>query len=173
MPPARGQRRPCGWRTGHRDATVDGEGPSATERLSRWRSWSGRDRIVPRAQQLTRRSRLLYRIDHYRSLPVAALVVVGALTCPVIVGAALRFPPRWLSGLEVGTSVVTLMMIIVIQHTQDREQAATQRKLDELLCALPGAEAGRTKLEEAPADGMRDVEKEQRESKGMATNEYT
>ena len=61
-------------------------------------------------------------------------------------------------GFAVGTSAVTLMMVFVIQHTQGREQAATQRKLDELLRALPEAESGLMMLEEAPEEELRDVE---------------
>ena len=58
---------------------------------------------------------------------------------------------------ETGTSAITLVMLFVIQHTQSREQAATQRKLDELLRALPGAETGLMLLEEASDDAMSDV----------------
>jgi len=53
----------------------------------------------------------------------------------------------------------------VIQHTQSREQAATQRKLDELLRALPGAESGLIMLEEASEEAMNEVEEEQRDFK--------
>jgi len=41
-------------------------------------------------------------------------------------------------------------MMIVIQHTQARAQAATQRKLDEILLASPEADNTRITLEEAP-----------------------
>ena len=35
---------------------------------------------------------------------------------------------------------MTTIMVFTIQHTQSREQAATQLKLDELIRALPGAD---------------------------------
>jgi low affinity Fe/Cu permease len=138
---------------------------------SRWRTWSQRDRIVPRTQQLSSSSRLLYRIDHYSSLPAAALVVAGVLIGAVVVGAALQFSSGWLTAFETGTALVTLLMVFVIQHTQSREQAATQRKLDELLRALPDAESGLMLLEEASEDVMRDVEMDQRESKQSAAED--
>ncbi len=56
-------------------------------------------------------------------------------------------------------------MVFVIQHTQSREQAATQRKLDELLRALPGAESGLIMLEEASEETMEEVEEGQRDLK--------
>jgi low affinity Fe/Cu permease len=140
-------------------------------RQSRWRTWSQRDRIVPRTQQLSSSSRLLYRIDHYSSLPAAALAVAGVLLGAVVVGVVLQFSSGWLTAFETGTALVTLLMVFVIQHTQSREQAATQRKLDELLRALPDAESGLMLLEEASEDVMRDVEMDQRESKQSAAEE--
>jgi low affinity Fe/Cu permease len=59
-------------------------------------------------------------------------------------------------------SSVTLLMVFTIQHTQGREQAATQRKLDELLRATPGAAEALMMLEEAPREFMLEVEDKQR-----------
>jgi low affinity Fe/Cu permease len=143
----------------------------AGPRFTRWRSWSQRDRIVPKTQQLPSSSRRLYLIDHYSSLPMITPIVGLLLTCAIVLGGVLGFPPGWIAAFEVGTSFVTLMMVLVIQHTQSREQAATQRKLDELLRALPQAESRLMMLEEAPDDIMRSVERDQRESKETATND--
>ena len=145
-------------------------GSPMDERTSRWRSWAQKDRIIPRTQQRSRSSRWLYRIDHYSSLPWAALVVAALLIGAIAVGAGVGFSSGWLIGFETGTSSITLLMLFVIQHTQSREQAATQRKLDELLRATPEAESGLMMLEEASDDEMRDVESELRGSKesGMA-----
>jgi len=143
-------------------------GEGSRQRTSRWRAWAQRDRIVPKTQQLTPGSRWLYRIDHYTSLPAATIAVVSAMISAVVVGAFVGFSTGWLIGFETGTSAITLMMLFVIQHTQGREQAATQRKLDELLRALPEAESGLMMLEEAPDDVMRDVEIDQRESRENA-----
>ena len=63
----------------------------------------------------------------------------------------------------VTVAALTLMMVFTIQHTQRREQAATQRKLDELLRAVPGAAASLMMLEEAPKETILEVEDGQRE----------
>jgi len=85
-------------------------------------------------------SRILYRIEHYGSLPVVALGVGVTLAGLIVTGAFLGFPSGWVVAFEVSVSVVTLLMVFGIQHTQGREQAATQRKLDELLstCFITG-----------------------------------
>lgn len=48
-------------------------------------------------------------------------------------------------------------MVFVIQHTQAREQLVTQRKLDELLAAVPRADNSVIGLEEASDDELEAV----------------
>jgi low affinity Fe/Cu permease len=115
-----------------------------------------------RTAQLPVASRFLYRIDHHSSRPSASLVVVGLLLCLLAVGVALGFPSGWVIGSEVGMSATTLVMVFAIQHTQAREQAASQRKLDELLRAIPGAQERFMMLEEAPDAVLQDVVEDQR-----------
>jgi low affinity Fe/Cu permease len=102
----------------------------------------------------------LYRIEHYSSLPAVALAITAAVACFVAAVAVLGFPTHWVAVFE--ASAVTLVMVFAIQHTQGREQAATQRKLDELIRALPGANESLMMLEEAPREVMLGVEEEQR-----------
>ncbi len=119
--------------------------------------------LARRTAQLPTTSRWLYRIDHHSSRPSASVVVVGILLCLLIAGAVLGFPSGWVIGSEVGMSATTLVMVFAIQHTQGREQAASQRKLDELLRAMPGAQERLMMLEEAPDAVLQDVVEDQRD----------
>ena len=74
-----------------------------------------------------------------------------------------RFPSNWVAAFEISVSSVTLVMVFAIQHTQGRERAAAQGKLDELLRAIPGADESLMMLEEAPRQVMLEVEGEQRD----------
>lgn len=123
---------------------------------------SRRRRLTHRTRQLPATSRALYRIEHYSSLARVAFAVPVLLIILVIFGAAIGFPSRWVAAFEVSTSAFTLVMVFVIQHTQGREQAATQRKLDELLRAIPGAAESLMMLEEAPEKFILEVEEDQR-----------
>ncbi len=127
--------------------------------------WRRRDRVVARVEQRTLGSRWLYRVDHYSSLPFVALGVGGVLIASFVVGLVIGFPNGWIVAFESGTSAVTLAMVFVIQHTQSREQAATQRKLDELLRALPEARTELIMLEEASEETMKIVEEGHRDLK--------
>ncbi len=125
-------------------------------------------RIVHRTAQLGVTGRILYRIEHYSSRPFIAMAVTGLVVVAVAVGAAFGFPARFVVIFEMGVSAVTLVMVFAIQHTQGREQAATQRKLDELIRALPGADEGLMMLEEASSEALLEIEEGQREIRAAA-----
>jgi len=126
------------------------------------------NRISHRTAQLRVTSRVLYRIEHYTSLPVIAITIIVAMVGLIAAGGAIGFPSGWVAGFEVSASTVTIVMLFAIQHTQGREQAAVQRKLDGILHAIPGADESLMMLEEAPPKVMHDVEEEQRDVRSMS-----
>jgi low affinity Fe/Cu permease len=73
------------------------------------------------------------------------------------VSIAAGFPARWETVFETVTSALTLAMVFVIQHTQARHQRATQRKLDEILLAIPGTDNSLLTLEHASDDELHAV----------------
>jgi len=83
------------------------------------------------------------------------VTVVGLDLLWVVFSARFEFPTRLESVFQTMVAAVTLAMVFVIQHTQAREQAATQRKLDEILRSLPGADKSMITLETAPDDELR------------------
>ncbi len=122
-----------------------------------------RRRISHRTSQLPVWSRILYNIEHYTVLPAVALVVTATVISLVVAISVLDFPKNWVAAFELSTSSATLIMVFAIQHTQGREQAATQRKLDELIRAFPGANDFLMMLEEPPREFMLDIEEGQRD----------
>ena len=70
-------------------------------------------------------------------------------------------------------AALTLAMVFVIQHTQARQQAATQRKLDEILQALPGADNALLALEHASDDELRAAGESHREIRQAALDEQS
>lgn len=94
-------------------------------------------------------SRLLHGIDRVASRSTVAVVVVTADAVWVAASLALNFPTRLETIFQTIVAALTLAMVFVIQHTQGREQVATQRKLDEILRALPQADNTLIAFEEA------------------------
>jgi low affinity Fe/Cu permease len=83
------------------------------------------------------------------------VTVVGLDLLWVVFSARFEFPTRLESVFQTMVAAVTLAMVFVIQHTQAREQAATQRKLDEILRSLPAADKSMITLETAPDRELR------------------
>lgn len=63
-----------------------------------------------------------------------AIVAIWALTGPVF-----RFSDTWQLVINTGTTVITFLMVFVIQNTQNRESQVIQLKLDELIRAVEQA----------------------------------
>lgn len=66
----------------------------------------------------------------------------------------------WERAFQTLVAAVTVVMVFVIQHTQARHQAATQRKLDEILRVLPEANNALLALEHASDQELRDTRHE-------------
>ena len=63
-----------------------------------------------------------------------ATVVVWAMTGPVF-----HFSDTWQLVINTGTTIVTFLMVFLIQRAQNREALAVQLKLNELVAAVSGA----------------------------------
>jgi low affinity Fe/Cu permease len=66
-----------------------------------------------------------------------------------VLGPRFRYSETWQLVINTGTTIVTFVMVFVIQHTQQRQTAATQRKLDELLRSSEPADSTLIAVEEA------------------------
>ena len=62
------------------------------------------------------------------------IIVVWGLTGPLF-----SFSDTWQLVVNTGTTIITFLMVFLIQNTQNRDSAALQAKLDELLRAMEGA----------------------------------
>jgi low affinity Fe/Cu permease len=95
-----------------------------------------RDRRIHRS----RSSHALHRLGARSADASTGVAVAAVLLAWGVLGGLVGFPHWWEVTLYSTTSVVTVVMLFAIQHTQRREQIVTQSKLDELLRAEPEAD---------------------------------
>jgi len=83
-----------------------------------------------------------------------AVLFVWALTGPL-----LGFSDTWQLVINTGTTIVTFLMVFIIQNTQNRDTAALQLKLDAIMLELQVSNA---KLYDAENEGEKEIERQRR-----------
>jgi low affinity Fe/Cu permease len=88
-----------------------------------------------------------------------------ALACATVLGWAILGPrfgysDTWQLVINTGTTIVTFLVVFLIQNTQNRDAAAVHLKLDELIRALKGARNRLVDLEELSEDELEELRAE-------------
>jgi low affinity Fe/Cu permease len=88
-------------------------------------------------------------------LLAAAVVLVWMLTGPLF-----NYSDTWQLVINTGTTIVTFLMVFLIQNTQNRDTLAIQLKLSELVLAMKGAENKFAAIEDLTDDELQDLHDE-------------
>ncbi len=119
----------------------------------------------------SRRSQLLWAVDRWAGRPLTAVGVLAATALWVLLSVISGFPSRWEQIFQTLVAAITVIMVFVIQHTQARHQAATQRKLDEILRVLPDADNALLTLEHASDSELRATRRQHRQVRQTALDQ--
>lgn len=108
--------------------------------------------------------------EHFRKFAHGTSQFAGSpwvflLACLVIVGWAVTGPMfhysnTWQLVINTGTTIVTFLMVFLIQNTQNRDTRAVHLKLDELIRALKGARNKLVNLEEMSDEDLDRLQEE-------------
>ncbi len=85
----------------------------------------------------------------------AVIIIVWAITGPMF-----HFSDTWQLVINTGTTIITFLMVFLIQNTQNRDAKAIHLKLDELLKGVKGARTGLVNLEHLSDKELENLQKE-------------
>ncbi len=83
------------------------------------------------------------------------LIIVWILTGPIF-----QFSDTWQLVINTSTTIITFLMVFLIQNSQNRDAAATQLKLDELIRAMTKARNSLVDLEELSDKELEELQEE-------------
>jgi low affinity Fe/Cu permease len=96
------------------------------------------------------------------------IIAVWGLTGPMF-----HFSDTWQLIINTGTTIVTFLMVFLIQNTQNRDAKAMHLKLDELIRALEGARNRLVDLEKLSDEELKQLEEQFTSVRNKATQRVT
>ncbi len=91
--------------------------------------------------------------------PKSFILAVAVILIWIVTGPYFHFSDTWQLVINTGTTIVTFLMVFLIQNTQNRDSHAMQLKLDELIRSVEGAHNSLLDIEELTEEELLEIKK--------------
>jgi low affinity Fe/Cu permease len=98
-------------------------------------------------------------------------VALGVIVAWAVTGPLFRFSDSWQLVINTGTTIVTFLMVFLIQRTQNKESQAIHLKLNEIVAALQGASNRLINVEDLTEDEVQTLHRHYARLAAMAKRE--
>ena len=105
-------------------------------------------------------SRFAKWTSHICGSPPAFGLAVSTIAVWAVTGPVFGFSDTWQLVINTGTTIVTFLMVFLIQNTQNRDSEAIQVKLDEIIRSINGAHTALLDLEELEEEELDAIHRE-------------
>ena len=95
--------------------------------------------VAPRSSLARRFERFAHAISRFAGSTAAFLIALGLIVLWIVLGPVFHYSSTWQLAVNTGTTVITFLMVFLIQRSQNKEALAVQLKLNEVVAALQGA----------------------------------
>jgi low affinity Fe/Cu permease len=97
---------------------------------------------------------------HWTGHPAAFLLAFAVVATWVVTGPMFDYSNTWQLVINTGTTIVTFLMVFLIQNTQNRDTMALQIKLSELVLAMKGAQNKFASIEDLSDEELTELHEE-------------
>jgi low affinity Fe/Cu permease len=105
-------------------------------------------------------TRLSRQTSHLVGRPATFALAVMVVVVWAVTGPIFHYSDTWQLVINTGTTIVTFLMVFLIQATQNRDAEAAQLKLDEIIRSQQGAHNMFLNLEELEEEELIEIRKE-------------